>query len=237
MQFAYCDVDEHDEWLRLATRLLDEGADPNTGLWPALHAVGGIVNRADLIHLALDRGADPDRQVGNSGNTVRELVRINAHLYSSEVLALFGLESAVAQEESSSPIEPPFLEHPSGEHANAEAALIDAMERLDELGEVERWIRISGQGRGQTDETYVVRDVAYRDGILDLTVDKRELDRLTKSMRISSDQVQRDDNERLDLTRLTPSERGAFLNQVFLTHFGLKPTRRGRDYAVAVEWR
>jgi hypothetical protein len=91
MQFAYCDATDHDEWIRLARRLIDKGADPNTGLWPALHGFGGIVARADLIRLALDRGADPDRQLGDSGSTVRELVEINRRLFSAEVLGLFGI--------------------------------------------------------------------------------------------------------------------------------------------------
>jgi hypothetical protein len=89
--YACSDSTRHDEWIRLATHLIDKGADPNSGLWPALHGFGGPVKRADLIRLVLERGADPDRQLGNSGNTIRELVKINRHLYSSEVLALFGI--------------------------------------------------------------------------------------------------------------------------------------------------
>lgn len=92
MQFAYCSLRNHDDWIHLATRLLDEGADPNTGLWPALHGFGGIVDRADLIRLLLDRGADPDRPVGNSDDTARELVEINRRRYTDEVLGLFGIE-------------------------------------------------------------------------------------------------------------------------------------------------
>ena len=91
MQFAYCDSEKHDDWIALATRLIDSGADPDSGLWPALHGFGGIVERADLIRLCLQRGADPDRQVGDSGNTVRELVNINRKLYTQEVLDLFGI--------------------------------------------------------------------------------------------------------------------------------------------------
>lgn len=89
--FAYCDKSQHDDWMRLATRLLDEGADPTSALWPALHSFGGLVKRADLIRLLLDRGADPDRKVGNSDNTVRELVEINRRLYTDEVLELLHL--------------------------------------------------------------------------------------------------------------------------------------------------
>jgi hypothetical protein len=89
IQFAYYDESQHDEWIQLATRLLDQGADPTPGLWPALHAFGAIVKRADLNRLLLDRGANADEQVGNSGNTVRELVEVNKRLYTNEVLCLF----------------------------------------------------------------------------------------------------------------------------------------------------
>ena len=91
VEFAYCDEPRHDDWIRLATCLLDEGADPNSALWPALNGFGGIVDRADLIRLLLDRGANPDQLLGNCGDTVRELVEINRHLYSDEVLRLFHL--------------------------------------------------------------------------------------------------------------------------------------------------
>lgn len=90
-KFGYCDAAQHDDWIKLATRILDQGADPTPELWPALHGFGGIVDRADLLRLTLDRGADPDQQLGNTGSTIRELVEINRQLYSGEVLALFGL--------------------------------------------------------------------------------------------------------------------------------------------------
>lgn len=93
MQFAYCDKRGHDRWIELAIRLLDNGADPNTGLWPALHSYGGIVDRDDLIRLCLERGANPDIKLGNSGNTVRELVEINKRLYSDGILKIFEVSS------------------------------------------------------------------------------------------------------------------------------------------------
>ncbi len=95
--FAYCDADNHDGWIKLATRLLAAGADPTSGLWPALHGFGGSVDRADLIRLLLDRGADPDRQLGDSGSTIREMVEINSQLYTGEVLAFFGLTNSAQQ--------------------------------------------------------------------------------------------------------------------------------------------
>jgi ankyrin repeat protein len=89
--FAYCDLRQHDDWIRLTTRLLDEGADATSALWQALHGFGRIVKRADLIRLLLDRGANPDQVVGNTGSTARELVAINRRLYTDEVLRLLNL--------------------------------------------------------------------------------------------------------------------------------------------------
>jgi hypothetical protein len=88
-EFAYYDKTQHDEWIQLAARLLDQGADPTTGLWPALHAFGAIVDRADLIRLLLLRGANADQLTGNSGSTVRELVAVNRRKFTAEVLGLF----------------------------------------------------------------------------------------------------------------------------------------------------
>lgn len=77
--------------VRLVGDLIDAGADPNDALWPALSAYNKAWDRPEVIELLLQRGADPDRPVGNSGNTVRELVAINAGRYSARVLSLFGV--------------------------------------------------------------------------------------------------------------------------------------------------
>lgn len=90
---AYCNAETHDEWIDLTVRLLDAGADASGALWRALHSFGGIVDRPDVIRLLLERGADPDQMVGNSGNTARELVQVNAHNYTPTVLDLFDVSS------------------------------------------------------------------------------------------------------------------------------------------------
>lgn len=42
-----------------------------------------------MIRLLLEHGADPDQKLGKSGDTVRELVEINANRFTPAVLELF----------------------------------------------------------------------------------------------------------------------------------------------------
>ena len=91
---AFCNQRTHDDWIAFTIRLLDTGIDPNEGLWPALHGYGPLVPRDDLIRIMLQRGADPDLAVGNSGNTVRELVKINSRKYSPAIRKMFGVSAS-----------------------------------------------------------------------------------------------------------------------------------------------
>ncbi len=90
---AFCNESTHDDWIAFTVRLLDKGIDPNEGLWPSLHGYGELVPRDDLIRIMLERGADPDRKVGNCGSTVRELVQINSRLYPPNVLEMFDIDT------------------------------------------------------------------------------------------------------------------------------------------------
>ena len=90
---AFCNKSTHDDWIAFTIRLLDAGIDPNEGLWPSLHGYGELVPRDDLIRIMLERGANPDLPLGNSGNTVRELVQINSRLYSPAILEMFGVNA------------------------------------------------------------------------------------------------------------------------------------------------
>lgn len=97
MIFAYPDRIDHDKWIDLAKRLLDGGADPNSAFWTSLRCFGRVVRRSDLIKILIEHGADPDRDVGDTGNTVRELVEVNRRRFPAEVLMLFGLEGNDAE--------------------------------------------------------------------------------------------------------------------------------------------
>ena len=68
-KYLRLDPARSDSFLRVATALLDAGADPNTGFWTtgqhperetALYGAAGVAHHAGLTRLLLDRGADPN---------------------------------------------------------------------------------------------------------------------------------------------------------------------------------
>ena len=80
-----------DKWISFTQKLIEHGANPSEALWPACHAYNKVADKPEIISLLLQSGASPESEVGNTGSTVRELVKVNSQLYSSRVLSLFGL--------------------------------------------------------------------------------------------------------------------------------------------------
>ena len=81
---------KYDEWVAFVSDLIDNGANPTDGLWPALASFRD--GRAEMIKLLVERGADLDSNIP-AGN-IRELVKNNRQLYSDEILKLFGIDSS-----------------------------------------------------------------------------------------------------------------------------------------------
>lgn len=79
------------KWLSFTKRLIQQGANPSDALWQACHAYNKVADKPEIISLLLQSGASPDREVSNTGSTVKELVKVNSQLYSNRVLSLFGL--------------------------------------------------------------------------------------------------------------------------------------------------
>ena len=81
---------DHARMMKLVGELIDRGADPTDAIWAACHVYhSSFPWRIQMIELLLARGADPDRAVGTSGNTTRELMRVNAKKFPPEVLRPF----------------------------------------------------------------------------------------------------------------------------------------------------
>ncbi|MGF1742228.1 hypothetical protein L4C34_14300 [Vibrio profundum] len=80
-----------DKWLSFTKKLIQQGANPSDAVWPACHAYNKVADKPEIISLLLQSGASHESEVGNTGSTVKELVKVNSQLYSSRVLSLFGL--------------------------------------------------------------------------------------------------------------------------------------------------
>lgn len=78
------------KWLKFIHKLLELGVSPTESLWPACHAYNKASDRVEVISLLIENGASPEAEVGNTGSTVKELVKVNSQLYSKNVLELFG---------------------------------------------------------------------------------------------------------------------------------------------------
>jgi hypothetical protein len=244
VEFAYCDELRHDDWIRLATRLLDEGADPTSALWLALHSFGGLVKRADLIRLLLDRGANPDQMVGNSGNTARELVEINRHRYTDEVLRLFHFKTAEsppkpgdADHAKNEPVEPPLVQHPNGDFETAVEAMAFAIRWLRTLPEWDKWIAFEAQGMGHRVDSFHFATIRIRQN--ELRIDGPEVldsELVAKLARVADLCLEKKGNF-YSIAKATPKQASRVLDVIFRHYLGIRPhTGEGDDYAFGAKW-
>lgn len=249
---------QQDEFLEIFQRVLEMGADATVGipLWRAIEQCASAVKQErkekgyQVIRILLEAGADPERETcrkllinhGTESSYIQNgVTKTRPPEIDFKILELYGITreelDGSTDEEDSDDETRPFLEHPNGDHKSAKAALIDAMQRLDDLGKVMLWIQIEGQGRGATDSQYVCKSVAYRNGMLKLKLEEGELEEMLARLKLPADSVPNSKSRQLNLKKLTPAQRGAFLNDVFLKHYKLKPTHSGKDYGVVVEWK
>lgn len=80
---------KYDMWVELAAELIEMGADPTDAIWPALAAYDRRNDKQAMIRLFIKAGADLDSEV--PAGTIRDLVKVNEHLYSDDVLELCGV--------------------------------------------------------------------------------------------------------------------------------------------------
>lgn len=248
--YAYCrDELEHDEWIQLATRLLDLGAEPTSALSCAVGGFGSRVQRADLIRLLLSRGANPDVQAGNSGNTVREIVEINKRLFSNEVLDLFHVQHATDHELKNA-VEravPPFMSHPSGDFETPVDAMADAIKRLRALPKWAKWITFCAQGMGPRVDTYHFASIRMRQGEITFVVQTNTLEWTEKKVDVDIPAVTKragvpelclsKSEAGYSVGKATPIQAARIMDVIFRQYMGTRPhTSEGDGYAIGAEW-
>ena len=80
----------HENWVGFAKMLIRKGAQPTDALWNALSAYDRDSNRPKMIKLLIRKGADLDHEI--LAGRIRDLVEINKHRYSDQILSWFGVQ-------------------------------------------------------------------------------------------------------------------------------------------------
>ena len=84
----------HGEWVAFASELIQRGADPTEALWPALAAYDIRNGKSDMVKLLIDAGADLDSEI--PAGRIRDLVKVNEHLFADDVLTMCGIDRQTA---------------------------------------------------------------------------------------------------------------------------------------------
>lgn len=247
----YGDKPEHNGWVKLATRLLDLGAEPTSALYRALYGFNhGFVKRADLIRLLLSRGADPDAQLGDTGSTVREIVALNSRLYSNEVLGLLHVQPAANNKPKDAKLKRtprPFMEHPCGDFKTPVDAMAAAIKKLRALPDWNKWITFCAQGMGSRVDSYHFASIRMRQGDIAFMVEtkpnrwtekklKLDIKAVTKRARVPESCIAKT-KAGYTVSNATPLQAARIVDSIFRQYMGIRPHRgEGNGYAICAEW-
>lgn len=130
----------------------------------------------------------------------------------------------------------PFMEHPTGEHANAIEAMETAISRLRALPEWNRWITFCAQGEGESPEGVHFAEVRLLSDILeaDTPLDVAQISSYAKVPRRALAEAGK---TRYSIAEATPREAAQILDALFRHQFGIRPfPNEGDDYPVGAEW-
>ncbi|MCI0340284.1 MAG: hypothetical protein L0216_03905 [Planctomycetales bacterium] len=133
--------------------------------------------------------------------------------------------------------DPPFLEHPTGEHSTALDAIVSAMERLAALPCWDRWITFSGQGAGARADAIHIVDVRVLHETLDVGAHSFDLPAVLRAAGLDALRPKIPVREgRIELRGATPQQVGVFVDALFRVGLGIRPFPGEEDYAVGAEW-
>ena len=135
------------------------------------------------------------------------------------------------------PMVPPFMEHPSGDFETAVAAMADAVKRLRNLPEWDRWITFHAQGMGGRVDSYHFAAIRMRQGEIlfeePLDLDMQEV---ARQANVPESCLSRTEGG-YSLMKATPIQAARIMDVLYRHYLGIRPhTGEGNDYAIGAEW-
>jgi hypothetical protein len=150
-----------------------------------------------------------------------------------------GMEACgdAAEQASLEPGGEPFMEHPSGEHENAIAAMEGAICRLRALPDWNKWITFCAQGEDPAHPgTIKFAEVRLLGNKLVVDEAPLNLTLITQKANAPSGAIRTDGTD-YSITAASPHDVAILLDSIFQHHFGIRPfADEENDYAVGAEW-
>lgn len=130
----------------------------------------------------------------------------------------------------------PFMEHPTGEFANAIAAMEDAVRRLRELRKWEQWITFGAQGEGGGADGVAFVEIRMLRDKIDAGEKPLDIPRIVQAGHTGASSLVAD-GPHYSVAAASPREVAQILDAIFRHHFALRPfAGEGDDYPVGAEW-
>jgi hypothetical protein len=132
----------------------------------------------------------------------------------------------------------PFMEHPSGQHDTAVAAMADAIARLRALRKWDRWITFEAQGQGGRVDSCHFAELRLLGDRID--PGEAKLDPELAMARAGLDgtrvRISGSPEGHLVVGQATPRQLALLLDACFRGQMGIRPLDDTDDYAVGAEW-
>ena len=129
-----------------------------------------------------------------------------------------------------------FLEHPAGVFDTALDALTDAINRLDQLQDEDRWLTFSGQGQGGRRDSYYIVDLPIRDRSINVGDRDTDLRAVLVDAGLDGTSVKASmESGIIQIPHADHKQFAVFLDALF-RHYGIRPWDDQEDYAIGAEW-
>jgi len=133
----------------------------------------------------------------------------------------------------------PFMEHPSDKDETAVDAMTDAITRLRQLQDWDRWIAFSAQGQGGRVDSYHFAELKLLGDKIDAGTMVLDADKALRVAALDKAGVEvfRSAEGHIVLRRFSPRQVAVFMDALFRGQMGIRPhDGEGDDYAIGAEW-